>query len=149
MALGYEYVRERQANGAWLIRFPGIPEALTEGATVEEVEANAVDCLLAALEGYVAAGKPLPRPAAGGEAADRATLPSLASAKLSVYEAMRAKGWSKSELARRLGASENSVRRLLNLGHSSRFQAIDEALAKMDLRLRIDVSAIRSKRRAA
>jgi predicted RNase H-like HicB family nuclease len=36
MAFGYRYILERQENGWWLVRFPGIPEALTEGKTEEE-----------------------------------------------------------------------------------------------------------------
>jgi len=59
-ALGYRYELERQENGWWLVRFPEIPEALTEGETEEKPRANAVDCLLTALEGYVKAGRPLP-----------------------------------------------------------------------------------------
>jgi len=31
MAFGYRYKLKRQGNGWWLVRFPGIPEALTEG----------------------------------------------------------------------------------------------------------------------
>ena len=38
MALGYRYTLERQENGWWLVRFPGIPEALTEGETEEEAD---------------------------------------------------------------------------------------------------------------
>ena len=33
MAFGYRYILERQENGWWLVRFSGIPEALTEGKT--------------------------------------------------------------------------------------------------------------------
>ena len=33
MAFGYRYTLEQQDNGWWLVRFPGIPEALTEGET--------------------------------------------------------------------------------------------------------------------
>jgi antitoxin HicB len=61
MAFGYRYTLERQENGWWLVRFPGIPEALTEGKTREEARANAKDCVIAALEGYRKAGKKLPR----------------------------------------------------------------------------------------
>jgi antitoxin HicB len=60
MALGYRYKLDRQENGWWLVRFPAIPEALTEGETEEEAHANAVDCVIAALEGYIKAGRPLP-----------------------------------------------------------------------------------------
>jgi hypothetical protein len=31
VAFGYRFKLERQKNGWWLVRFPGIPEALTEG----------------------------------------------------------------------------------------------------------------------
>jgi predicted RNase H-like HicB family nuclease len=61
MAFGYRDTLERQENGWWLVRFSGIPEALTEGKTQEEARANAVDCVIAALEGYMKAGRPLPR----------------------------------------------------------------------------------------
>jgi antitoxin HicB len=60
MALGYRYQIEQQENGWWLVRFPGIPEALTEGETEAEAHANAADCLDMALKGYRKAGKQLP-----------------------------------------------------------------------------------------
>jgi antitoxin HicB len=61
MAFGYRYTLERQENGWWLVRFPAIPEALTEGETEDEARANALDCVIMALEGYMKAGKPLPK----------------------------------------------------------------------------------------
>jgi antitoxin HicB len=60
MAFGYRYELERKENGWWLVRFPAIPEALTEGETEQEARANAPDCVIAALEGYMKAGRPLP-----------------------------------------------------------------------------------------
>ena len=65
MAFGYRYKLERQENGWWLVRFPGVPEALTEGETEAEARRNALDCVIAALEGYMKVGKPLPRRGAG------------------------------------------------------------------------------------
>ncbi|HYM29670.1 MAG TPA: type II toxin-antitoxin system HicB family antitoxin [Candidatus Cybelea sp.] len=149
MAFGYRYTLERQENGWWLVRFPGIPEALTEGETQDEARANAVDCVIAALEGYMKAGKPLPREGATHTARDRAVLPSLVTAKLAVYEVMRARGWSKLKLAKQLGMPENSVRRLLDLRHSSHMWIIDEALAKMSAELPIDLPKARTRGKAA
>jgi hypothetical protein len=51
MASEYRYTLERQDNGWWLVRFPMVPE---------EARSNACDCLVAALEGYEKAAKPLP-----------------------------------------------------------------------------------------
>jgi antitoxin HicB len=149
MAFGYRYTLERQENGWWLVRFPGIPEALTEGATQEEARANAVDCVITALEGYMKAGKALPRQGASHTGRDRAVLPSLITAKLAVYETMRERGWSKLKLARQLGMPENSVRRLLDLHHSSHMWIIDEALAKMNAELSIDLPKARGRSQAA
>jgi antitoxin HicB len=59
-AFGYHYKLERQENGWWLVRFPKIPEALTEGETDEEARSNAVDCFITALDGYIKAGRSLP-----------------------------------------------------------------------------------------
>jgi antitoxin HicB len=139
MAFGYRYILEQQENGWWLVRFPGIPEALTEGESETEARANAVDCVVAALESYMKAGRPLPRAGAEHEGPDRAVLPSLVTAKLAVYETMRARGWSKVRLAAELGVPENSVRRLLDLHHASQMRIIDEALAKMNAELSIDL----------
>jgi len=149
MAFGYRYTLERQENGWWLVRFPGIPEALTEGETEAEARANTVDCVVAALEGYMKAGKPLPRRGAGHSGPNRAVLPSLVTAKLAVYETMRARGWSKLKLAKQLGMPENSVRRLLDLRHSSHMWVIDAALAKMNAELPIDLPKARTGGKAA
>jgi antitoxin HicB len=149
MAFGYRYTFERQENGWWLVRFPGMPEALAEGETKEEARSNAHDCVIAALEGYMKAGKPLPRQGARHSGPDRVVLPSLVTAKLAVYETMHARGWSKVKLARELGASENSVRRLLDLRHSSQMWAIDQALAKMNVELPIDLPKVRHTGKAA
>ena len=149
MAFGYRYKLERQQNGWWLVRIPGIPEALTEGETQDEARNNAVDCVIAALEGYMKAGKPLPRQGSGRSGPDRAVLPSLVTAKLAVYETMRKRGWSKLRLAKELGMPENSVRRLLDLRHGSQMWIIDEALAKMNAELSIDLPKPRVRRRAA
>jgi len=139
MAFGYRYELERQDNGWWLVRFPGIPEALTEGETEHEARVNALDCVITALEGYMKAGKPLPNRGAAHSGANRAVLPSLVTAKLAVYQTMHLRGWSKVKLARELGTPENSVRRLLDLRHSSHMWIIDEALAKMNAELAIDL----------
>jgi antitoxin HicB len=149
MAFGYRYTLERQANGWFLVRFPGVPEALTEGESEAEARANAVDCVVTALEGYMKEGRKLPRQGAGHSGHERAVLPSLVTAKLAVYETMRDRGWSRLKLAKRLGMQENAVRRLLDLRHSSQMWIIDEALAKMNAELSIDLPKSSSRGKAA
>jgi hypothetical protein len=76
-------------------------------------------------------------------------LPSLVTAKLAVYETMRTRGWSKLRLAKELGMPENSVRRLLDLRHSSHMWITDEALAKVKSELSIDLPKARQRKSAA
>jgi antitoxin HicB len=148
MAFGYRYTLQRQKNGWWLVRFPGIPEALTEGEDETQARANAVDCVIAALEGYMKLGRPLPRQGASHSGPNRAVLSSLVTAKLAVYKTMRQRSWTRVRLAAELGVPENSVRRLLDLRHASQMWIIDEALAKMKAELPIDLPKVRGRRAA-
>jgi antitoxin HicB len=147
MAFGYQCVLERQENGWWLVRFPAIPEALTEGETEDEARANAVDCAITALEGYMKEGRPLPSGDQAGR--DKLVLPSLVTAKLAVYETMRQRGWSRLRLAKELGMPENSIRRLLDLRHHSQMWIIDEALRAMKAELSIDLPKAQAPTKAA
>lgn len=63
MAFGYRYRLTRQENGWWLLCFPGIPEALTEGETPDEARANAVaiDKALAKMNAELPIDLPRPR----------------------------------------------------------------------------------------
>ena len=73
----------------------------------------------------------------------------MVTAKLAVYETMRKRGWSKTRLAKELGVPENSVRRLLDLRHSSQMGIVDAALAKMNAELPIGLPSARTRGGAA
>jgi hypothetical protein len=62
---------------------------------------------------------------------------------------MRNRCWSKTKLAKELGVPENSVRRLLDLRHSSLMGIVDAALAKMNAKLPIGLPSARIRGRAA
>ena len=124
------------------------PRSADRRRTEEETRTNAIDCVITALDGYMKAGRPIPRPSAPGPGRDGAVLPSLVTAKLAVYEKMRKRGWSKTMLAKELVVPENSVRRLLDLRHSSQTGIVDAALAKMDAELPIGLPSTRTRYRA-
>jgi antitoxin HicB len=64
MLFVYPYTVFQSEDGAWQVRFPDVPEALTEGDTEEEAHALAGDALLAALGGLIKMKLDLPRPSA-------------------------------------------------------------------------------------
>lgn len=123
----------RDKAGDWLVTFPDVPEAGTDDKDRAQAMIQAGDALLAALEGYVAARRPLPQPSKAKRGQVLVSLPPLAAAKAALYEAMRTRRLTKVALARRLGVSETVVRRLIDLRHASRIDAVCAALAALGL----------------
>jgi antitoxin HicB len=113
-------------DGGWQVRFPDVPEALTEGDTEADAHALATDALLAALGGLAKLRRPLPTPSAEGEHC--VVVPMLQSAKLALYQAMREQGLNNVTLARKLGKLENEVRRMLDLDHETKIGSLENAL---------------------
>jgi len=122
----YPVILEAQPEGGFVVTFPDVPEAITQGEDPEEALLYAIDALKSALSFYVDARKPLPLPSAP---AGRPTVrPSaLECAKLGVYQAMTEQDIRKSELARRLGWHMPQVDRLFDLRHASRMDQIEAA----------------------
>ncbi len=132
-------MRLSRADGRFQVRFPDVPEAMTDGADEREAVGEAVDCLVAALGGYVEARRELPRPSRPSRGTRPIALPPLVSAKLALYETMRARRISGVALARRLGLTEAAVRRLLDLDHRSHIGQIETALAALGKRVVVEV----------
>lgn len=113
-------------QGAILVTFPDVPEAITFGATIDEALLHAVDALETGLSFYVDARKPLP------EASVRPELPTvrpsvLEGVKLALYREMTLQGIRKADLARRLGWKAPQVDRLFDLSHASRLDQLEAA----------------------
>ena len=128
-----------EEEGGYRVNFRDVPEALTQGETIDEALGEAADCLVVALGGYLQARRPIPWPSPPQSDEWLVFLPPLVTAKLALYEAMREGGVGQSALAQRLGLSENAVRRLLALGHRSHIGQIERALAVLGKRLVVEV----------
>lgn len=138
MQFVYPYTVHQSEDGAWQVRFPDVPEALTEGDTEAEAHALATDVLLAALGGLAKLKRPLPRPS---RPASRpvVVVPMLQAAKLALYRAMREQGLNNVTLARQLGLLEGEVRRMLDLDHQTRIGTLEAALGHLGKRIAIEV----------
>ena len=133
--MAYPVRLETDDDGAVLVSFPDIPEALTEGATEAEALAEARDCLIAALGGYVDSRRAIPEPSPRRAGRPLVALPALAAAKVALYRAMRERGLTNAALARRLGTAEGTVRRLVDLDHRSHIGQVETALHALGQRL--------------
>ena len=136
---GYPVVLRRASNDTIVATFPDVPEAHTVGDSEAQALARASDALETALAIYVDERRDLPRPRRPRKAQPTVPLPPMAAAKLAIYQAIREKGVTQVELARRLGCDPKDIRRLLDLVHHSRLDRLEAALAALGKRLIIEV----------
>ena len=134
----YPYQVFQSEDGAWQVRFPDVPEALTEGETEAEANALATDVLLAALGGLVKMKRALPEPSEAG-AGPVVVVPMLQSAKLALYQTMREQGLNNVTLARKLHVLEGEVRRMIDLDHQTRIGALEKALWQLGKQMASEV----------
>ncbi len=127
MRFAYPITLDSQRNGATVVSFSDVPEALTEGADEREALAEARDCLIGALGGYISRGWAIPNPsAAEGRPVIRLAAP--VGDKLALYFAMRQHEINPAELAKQLDKAEAWIDQLLDLDEHSSEQRLDEAL---------------------
>lgn len=138
--LDYPVILEAQPEGGYVVTFPDVPEAITQGEDKQEALLYAVDALETALSFYVEARRPLPVPSKP-KRGQRTVRPSaLEGAKLGVYQAMTEQGIKKAELARRLGWHMPQVDRLFDLRHASRLDQIEAAARVLGRHLEVHVT---------
>ncbi|MBS1826455.1 MAG: type II toxin-antitoxin system HicB family antitoxin [Acidobacteria bacterium] len=133
----------RDCDGRWVVHFPDLPEAHTDGATRTEALTEAEDCLGSTLAVRMAESEPLPRPSPMRKGTTPIPVPVWLAPKLAIHFALEDQRISNSELARRLGVRETVVRRLLDPDHASKTQKLAAALAALGKRItmRLDDAA--------
>lgn len=138
MQFVYPYNVTQSDDGAWQVRFPDVPEALTEGETEAEAHALASDALLAALGGLVKMRRDIPVPSAS-KGRSVVVVSMLCAAKLALYQAMREAGLNNVTLARKLGLQESEVRRMIDLDHQTKIGTLENALWQLGKQMASEV----------
>ncbi|WP_159588511.1 type II toxin-antitoxin system HicB family antitoxin [Chelativorans xinjiangense] len=139
--MDYIYAAEFQADpdDGYIVTFPDVPEAITQGDNLADARASAVDALGMALRGYLAKGLPLPAPAASGKGLHAIPVDARTALKLAVIEAFNAAGISKVEFARRLGKPETEPYRILDPDHPTKLPLLETALTALGKEIVISV----------
>lgn len=130
-------------NGTLLVTFPDVPGAITYGGDEGEALANAVDALETIFSALIADRREIPRasPARGRKTVSPSLLGSL---KISLYRAMRERGWRKADLARAMSLNPRQIDRLLDLRHGSTVAQLEQGLAACGKRLDVDLRELRA-----
>jgi len=129
---------EKQSDGSLLVRFPDVPEALTDGHSMDEALYEARDALTAALAGYVHAHRDIPKPSTLRPGQEAVHLSLLIASKLTLVESMRRNHINNVELARRMGVTENAIRRLIDPDHRSHIGQVERALDLLHVSMEVE-----------
>lgn len=119
----------RDTAGRFVVRFPDLSEALTDGATEDEALDEAIDCLSEALISRIVDGEPIPVPNRAAGRGYRLIAPDpIVALKVVLHEVAKARKVTAAELSRRLQIDQKEARRLLDPRHPSKAAKLFEAL---------------------
>lgn len=124
----------------FLVTFPDIPEALTQGITKKQAAQAAQDALETAMDFYFDDRREVPLPSRVKRGQDFVELPASLSAKILLLNEMIHQDVRPAELARRLGTTPQEVNRLTNIRHASKIDGIASALKALGKTLEMRVA---------
>ena len=131
---------EKDGDHGYVVTFRDIPEALTQGDTVEESTDMAQDALISAMDFYFEDRRAVPAPSPAKRGEHLIELPPSVAAKVLLLNELVASKLSNAELARRMGTRAQEVQRIVDLGHATKIDTIAAALKAMGKRLDFSVS---------
>ena len=123
------YPVELTPDGKFLmVTFPDIPEANSQGDSVEDALKMAADALETALDFYFDARRPVPVPSKPKRGQHTVELRASVAAKVLLLNEMYSQKVRPSELARRLRVTRQEVNRLIDRRYTSKIDGIAGAL---------------------
>lgn len=130
---------DKDADGGFLVSFPDVPEAITQGDDWADAFGSAIDALGVALRGRLADGKAIPSPQARAKGLVPVPVEAETALKVAVIEAFETSGLSKAELARRMGKPANEPYRILDPNHATKLAALQDALVALGKQVVVSV----------
>ena len=118
-------------EGGFVVTFPDVSEAITQGESVADAIEQAVDALEEAIIGRIHTGEDLPLPSSPRSGQYLIPVPAQTAFKAALYEEIRQQGLNKVDLAAHIGIDEKEVRRLLDPHHASKLPRIEEVLERV------------------
>lgn len=136
----YPALLQPEPDGGYSVTFRDIPEAITQGDTLDQAQVAAVDALTTAMDFYFEGGRPVPQPSAVQAGEVLVALPPSIATKVALLNLMLAEKVRPADLARAMKAKPQEVNRLLDLHHATKIDTIAEAFAALGRRLDFRVS---------
>ncbi len=129
-------------DGGYVVTCRDLPEAITQGDSIEEALSEAEGAIQAALEARIEDDLEIPVPSKPEHGEEVVSPPISTVLKAAVYVEMKEQAISKSELARRMHVNEKEARRMLDPKHPTKVPTLERALAVLGRRPVVSVQAI-------
>ena len=127
-------------EGGFIVSCRDIPEVITQGEDAQDALNQAADAMEEAFAARIAGGLDIPHPSKARRNEKTVAPPIEIVIKAALYVTMKEAGVSKVELARRMGVDEKSIRRMLDPHYVSKLPGITDAISKLGMKLRIDIT---------
>ncbi|NNP68946.1 type II toxin-antitoxin system HicB family antitoxin [Acinetobacter sp. Ac_5812] len=118
----------KEPDGSYVVTFRDIPEAITQGDTLEEAKDMAQDALITAMDFYFEDERSIPLPSKGVKGEELIEVPISISSKVYLLNLMLEKKVTQVELAKLLHKPKQEVTRIVNLHHATKIDTVAEAL---------------------
>ena len=136
----YPAIFEPAEEGGFVITFPDVYEAITQGDDEAEGYEMAQDALITMFAHFIREGKPIHPPSnPKGRKIRMIELPALVAIKTELYIAFQSSGLRKTELARRIGIPKTNVDRLFDLRHHTRLDQLEAAFRALGKHISVEV----------
>ena len=115
-------------EGRYVVTFRDIPEAMTQGYSLDEARDMALDALVTALDFYFNDQKMVPLPSIAEDEEQLIELPVSIWSKILLLNTMLEARISQSDLAKKMNKSRQEMQRIIDLKHNTKIDTVVEAL---------------------
>ena len=130
---------EPDPNGGYVVTFRDIPEAITQGDTLEEARTMALDALITAMDFYFEDGRAVPAPSKAKRSEELVALPASVATKVELLNRVVQSKTRPIDLARRMGIKAQEVTRILDLHHVTKVDTLAQAFEALGYELEVSV----------
>jgi antitoxin HicB len=137
--LKYPAKLAKQKEGGYVVTFPDIREAITQGENRNDALVHAKDALETAMDFYFEQRREVPMPSQPRRGQELVELPVSLTAKILLLNEMIRQNVRPAELARRIGTTPQEVNRFTDIRHTTKIDTIALALSALGKTLEIRV----------
>ena len=127
-------------NGGYVVTFRDIPEAITQGDTLDEAREAAKDALITAMDFYLEDNRHVPESSQAEANEEFIELPISVSAKIMLINEMIKKRIRPADLAKEMKIKPQEVTRIMNLSHATKIDTLAHAFLVVGRRLELHLS---------